>query len=73
VFVSGYASGPVGEFEKSNKSTHKAEYKEAADFFTTQRKFCLLAGRHPYKSLMVPGTPMRRHTAGFTPLSSTRN
>ena len=35
--------------EKPDKATNKAEYKEAADFFTIQHKFCLLTGRHPYK------------------------
>jgi len=38
---------------QGNQSNHanKARYKYAADFFTKQRKFCLLAGRHPYKSI----------------------
>lgn len=31
----------------------KAEYKEAADFFTTRHKFFLLSGRHPYKPLLM--------------------
>ena len=31
----------------------KAGYKKAADFFTTQHKFFLLSGRHPYKTIHV--------------------
>jgi putative transposase len=34
---------------ETGKPANKAEYKEAADFFTTQHKFRLLSGRHPYK------------------------
>ena len=49
MLVSEYASGPVVHSEKPDKATNKAEYKEAADFFTIQHKFCLLTGRHPYK------------------------
>jgi transposase InsO family protein len=49
VLVSEYASGPVDRSGRLEKSTCKAEYKEAADFFTAHRKFRLLSGRHPYK------------------------
>ena len=49
-----------------NQTDHaiKAGYKDAADFFATQRKFFLLPGRHPYKRTMKSKNAKSRTPAG---------